>query len=182
MSAYGEKLDAHTVRFERLLPGPIERIWEYLVDSDKRGEWFAKGPLPAKVGETFELSFKHSELSPNQAEPPARFAEMDRTGASGREVLLAIEPPHRIMFSFGHEDERASEVEIRLVEEGDPKGSKVRLILTHSRIPDRAYALNISGGWHSHLDILQYKADGRVPPAFWDVWRAIEGTYEAQYD
>jgi uncharacterized protein YndB with AHSA1/START domain len=178
MSEYGVRVDAHTVRFERLLPGPIERVWEYLVDSDKRGEWFARGPLPAKVGETFELRFKHSELSPNQAEPPARFAEMDKTGASGREVLLAIEPPHRLVFSFGHEDEQASEVEIRLL---PVDGDTVRLVLTHSRIPDRAYALNISGGWHSHLEMLQYKVEGRVPPAFWDVWRGIEDAYDKRY-
>ena len=177
MSEYGVRVDDSTVRFERLLPGPIERVWDYLVDSDKRGEWFARGALPDKVGETFELRFKHSELSPNQAPPPARFAEMDRTGASGREVLIAIEPPRRLVFSFGHEDEKASEVEIRLVPEGD----KVRLILTHSRIPDRDYARNISGGWHSHLAILQYKAEGRVPPAFWDVWRGIEDAYEKRY-
>lgn len=178
MSNYGVRVDAHTVRFERLLPGPIERVWAYLADGDKRGEWFASGALPAKVGESFELRFKHSDLSPNKAAPPEKFAEMDKTGHSGREVLLAIEPPHRLVFSFGHEEKTASEVEFRLM----PEGEKVRLVLTHSKIPDRAYAINVSGGWHSHLDILQYKAEGRVPPAFWDVWRGIEDVYEQRYD
>ena len=36
MSKYGERVDDSTVRFERMLPGPIERVWEYLTDSDKR--------------------------------------------------------------------------------------------------------------------------------------------------
>ncbi len=178
MRQHGVQLDAHTVRFERLLPGPIERVWEYLVDSDKRGEWFASGALPAKVGESFALHFRHSDLSPNKAPPPEKFAQMDANGISGREVLLAIEPPHRLVISFGHEDEKASEVEFRLV----PEGNKVRLVLTHSRIPDHAYAVDVSGGWHSHLDILQDKAEGRVPPAFWDIWRKIEGVYDKRYD
>ncbi|MEX3932396.1 hypothetical protein AB4Y32_11375 [Paraburkholderia phymatum] len=26
------------VRFERLLPGPIERVWAYLTESDKRSQ------------------------------------------------------------------------------------------------------------------------------------------------
>ena len=28
---------------ECLLPGPIERVWDYLTDSTKRGKWFAFG-------------------------------------------------------------------------------------------------------------------------------------------
>ena len=39
MSRYGERIDDTTVRFERLLPGPIERVWEYLTDGDKRATW-----------------------------------------------------------------------------------------------------------------------------------------------
>ena len=35
------------IRFERLLPGPIETVWEFLVDGRKRGEWLAQGrPAP----------------------------------------------------------------------------------------------------------------------------------------
>ncbi len=30
MTDLGTIVDAHTVRFERLLPGAIERVWDYL--------------------------------------------------------------------------------------------------------------------------------------------------------
>lgn len=43
MSENGEAVDPGTVRFERVLPGPIERVWEYLTDSRLRGTWFASG-------------------------------------------------------------------------------------------------------------------------------------------
>ena len=33
------RVSADTFRFERLFPGPIERVWEYLVDGEKRGKW-----------------------------------------------------------------------------------------------------------------------------------------------
>ena len=36
MNDYGELLDENTVRFERLLPGPIERVWSYLTEGEKR--------------------------------------------------------------------------------------------------------------------------------------------------
>ena len=85
---------------------------------------------------------------------------------------------HRLAYTFGHESPQPSQVEFVLTPEGD----KIRLTLTHSKIPDRAYAVNVSGGWHAHLSILQYKAEGKVPPAFWDVWRQTEHTYEKRYD
>ncbi len=178
MDNFGKRIDSHTVRFERLLPGPVEKIWAYLTDSQKRGEWFASGPLPSKVGETFQLRFKHSDLSPNKAPPPERFKDMDANGFVGTERLLALEPMRRLVYTFGEENPPPSEVEFALTPEGD----KVRLTLTHRKILDRAYAVNISGGWHSHLAILQYKAEGKVPPAFWDVWRETENAYEKHYD
>ena len=177
MSEFGERVDAHTVRFERLLPGPMEKIWAYLADSQKRGEWFASGALPAKLGESFELRFKHSELSPHQAAPPERMKEMDRTGHSSTNILLAYDPPRRLAFTFGPEARGFSEVEFVLTPEGD----KVRLTLTHSKIPDRQYAVDVSGGWHSHLAILQDRAEDKTPDAFWDVWRRTEHIYDQRY-
>jgi uncharacterized protein YndB with AHSA1/START domain len=178
MDNFGNRIDAHTVRFERVLPGPVEKIWAYLTDSQKRGEWFASGPLPAKVGEHFQLSFQHSDLSPNKAPPPEQFKEMNVKGHRSTVTLLALEPMHRLAYTFGEENPPPSEVEFALAPEGD----QVRLTLTHRKIPDRAYAVNVSGGWHSHLAILQYKAEGKVPPAFWDVWRQTENAYEKRYD
>ena len=156
----------------------MEKIWAYLTDGEKRGEWFASGPLPSKVGETFELRFKHDDLSPNKAPPPEQFKEMNETGFRATERLLALEPMHRLAYTFGNDNPPPSEVEFVLT----PEGERVRLTLTHRKIPDRAYAVNVSGGWHSHLAILQYKAEGTVPPAFWDVWRQTEHSYEKRYD
>ena len=44
MSEYGIVTEAGAVRFERLLPGPIERVWAYLTDPDKR----ASGSRPVR--------------------------------------------------------------------------------------------------------------------------------------
>jgi uncharacterized protein YndB with AHSA1/START domain len=181
MDDFAERLDAHTLRFVRILPGPIERVWDYLWDGEKRGLWFASGPMPSKVGESFEMRFKHSELSPHSAEPPEKMKEIDRTGHASRNTLLAYEPPHRLVFTFGPEKGINSEVEFRLDPEGDPKDNKVRFTLTHSKIPDRQFAVGVSGGWHSHLAILEERANGRTPPAFWDVWRRYDGVYDKRY-
>ena len=34
--AYGELIEPTTLKIQRLLPGPIERIWAYLTDSELR--------------------------------------------------------------------------------------------------------------------------------------------------
>jgi len=183
MDSYGQQIDHQTVQFVRVLPGPIERIWEYLWDGKKRGEWFAGGTMPTTPGEHFGMYLKHSDLSPNKAPPPAELAELDKVGHHSRNVLLACEPPHRLVFRFGPGAHSAedSTVEFLLSQEGDPADNRVRLTLNHREIPDRQYAVDVSGGWHSYLAILQDKAEGRTPPAFWDVWRQCGGLYETRY-
>ena len=181
MDSYATRPDEQSVQFVRILPGPIERIWEFLWDGQKRGEWFASGDMPTRPGESFEMFFKHSTLSPNQAPPPEKFIEMDKTGHKSRNVLLAYDPPHRLVFSFGPDAQADSEVEFLLTQEGEPADNKIRFTLNHRRIPDRNFAVMVSGGWHSHLAILQDKAEGKVPPAFWDVWRRTENVYDKRY-
>jgi uncharacterized protein YndB with AHSA1/START domain len=117
-------------------------------------------------------------LSPNIAAPPEGMAEMDKTGHRATNILLKKEPPHLLVFTFGGsrmQPDKISEVEFRLEE---MEGNKVRFTLTHSKIPDESYRIGVSGGWHSHLDILQYRAEGETPPAFWDVWRKYQGAYK----
>ena len=41
--AYGTLIEPTTLKMQRLLPGPIERIWAWLVESDKRRKWLAAG-------------------------------------------------------------------------------------------------------------------------------------------
>lgn len=176
MSDVAKIIDEHTIEFVRILPGPIEKVWAYLWDGEKRGEWFASGAMPTKPGEKFEMRFKHSTLSPNQATPPEKFIEMDKNGHCSENVLLKYEPPHLLAFTFGAEKhpDKVSEVEFKLTPEGD----RIRFTLTHRKIPDQDYARGVSGGWHAHLAILEDKAYGRVPPAFWDVWRKTGSLYE----
>ena len=177
MGDVAEVLSESAIRFTRILPGPIERVWEYLHDGKKRGEWFCSGDTPSKPGETFEVRFKHADLSPTQAAPPEKYKKMDESGHVGLCRLLEVEPPRRMVFEFDARDPNSSIVEFLLTQEGD----KVRFTLTHSNIHNNKDARSFSGGWHSHLEILQYKAEGRTPPAFWDVWREVEQAYDKRY-
>ncbi|MDP2334702.1 MAG: SRPBCC family protein [Reyranella sp.] len=171
-TAYGRITAPAEVRFERLLPGPIETVWQFLVDSEKRGQWLASGPMELKEGGAVELRFRHRDLSPHKVAPPEAYKEMDDKGHVSWERVLRVEPPRLLAISWGKSD-----VTFELV----PEGGNVRLILTHRHLPDRADMVQTSGGWHTHLDVLVERANGRVPKAFWTMFGEIEGEYEKRY-
>ena len=63
MNDFGSTTEQGTVRLERLLPGPIERVWAYLTESDKRATWFAAGVFELRVGGKADLHFDPANLS-----------------------------------------------------------------------------------------------------------------------
>ena len=71
--AYGELIEPTTLKIQRLLPGPIERIWAYLTDSELRRKWMAAGDMEMKVGAPFELVWRNDELTDPPGERPAGF-------------------------------------------------------------------------------------------------------------
>jgi uncharacterized protein YndB with AHSA1/START domain len=179
MDNYGKLVNPHTVVFERLLPGPVERVFDYLWNEEKRKTWFTTGAMPTKVGERFRMHWQHREYSPHPSTPPDHMKEMDKNGHSDYFTLLAYEPPYRLAYTFGEEKLKGNPTEVEFLLK--PEGDKVRLILTHSKVPDRSYALGVSRGWHSHLDVLEYQLKNETPPGFWDVFRRYDGVYDKRY-
>jgi hypothetical protein len=52
-----------TIRIERLLPGPIERVWSYLTQSELRRRWLASGDMDLRPGASFTLTWRNDELT-----------------------------------------------------------------------------------------------------------------------
>ena len=65
--AYGALIEPATVKIARLLPGPIERVWAYLTESDLRRRWLASGVMELKVGAPFELVWRNGDLTDPRA-------------------------------------------------------------------------------------------------------------------
>lgn len=170
---YGRIIAPAEVRFERLLPGPIETVWEFLTDSKKRGEWLASGPMDLKVGGKARFTFRHAELSPHKAPAPAKYEDVDAKPPTSEHVITRVEAPYLLAFTWPPD----SEVTFELKEQG----SKVLLTVTHRGLADRSEMVMVSGGWHTHLDILVERANGRTPPAFWTAFGDIEAEYERLY-
>jgi uncharacterized protein YndB with AHSA1/START domain len=173
VSEFGVSPGPGVVCFERLLPGPIERVWSYLVDSDKRGKWFAAGETEPRAGGNVEFRFKHADLSPIRAPIPEKFKEMENGHVSSGKVTR-YEPPRLLAFDWLDEDGTSSEVVFELSQQGND----VLLVLTHHRLKDRQEMLNVAGGWHTHLAILEDNLRGVTPRPFWSAHEKIDGEYD----
>ena len=168
----GTLIEPATLRVERIFPAPIERVWAYLVDPEKRRTWLAGGTMAAEPGGIFELRFQHTELSGEEA--PEHYAAYRKTHIQKSRVVR-IEPPKLLTISWGNESDAASEVTFELT----PTGDGTRLVLTHRRLPDRKETVSVSSGWHAHLDVLDDVLNGRTPHGFWTNLEAVEKAYEA---
>jgi len=171
---YATLLAPDTVRFERLLPGPIERVWAYLTESDKRAKWLASGDMEPRAGAPLKLKFVHSSLSSRTAPIPEQYQSMEE-GQVTEHTVTRCEPPRVLALSWGSgKDNAPSEVTFELTPEGD----KVSLVLTHRRLRDRKALLAVGPGWHAHLAVLVSRLEGREPEAFWGTFTEARREYE----
>ncbi|HEX2254026.1 MAG TPA: SRPBCC family protein [Thermoanaerobaculia bacterium] len=160
-----------TLRIERLLPGPVERVWAYLTEGAKRGRWLASGELEPRAGGRLELRFHHADLS-HEKTPPERFRSMEG-GVTSQETVTHWEPPRRLRYTWGNQGAAASEVEFEL----EPRGDEVLLVLTHRRLRSREDMQGTAAGWHTHLGVLADVLAGREPRGFWSSHAGVEPEY-----
>jgi len=166
--SFGTLGEQDTLTIRRRLPGPVERVWAHLTDSDLRGRWLAEGTMELRVGAPFALTWRNDELTdPPGAQPEDVSAE--QTMAS---TLTEVEPLRRLSFTW----DGSGEVTFDLV----PAGKDVILTVTHRRLPGRGMKLDVSAGWHTHLDILADLLAGRPPAPFWDRWQKLRADYEGR--
>ena len=162
ISPYGVATEPLSITIPRKLPGPIERIWAYLADSDLRRQWLASGVIPGEAGAGFELTWRNDELAGSPEGRPEGFPAEHRMESE----VIAFEPPHRLVFSWPPRGEVSFELK--------PVGKEVLLTLTHKRISDRRNMVMIGAGWHMHLDILVARASDTQPESFWQGWSRLK--------
>lgn len=171
MSDHAASPAPKTVRLERLLPGPIDRVWAFLTEPEKRKRWFAGGDM-AESG-AFNLFFQHSNITDEPG--PERF-ETAVEGFDSPCEMVRWDPPRALAFSW-RGDTGASLVTWELFE----KGADVLFVITHTELPNRDEMVDVSGGWHAHTDILEAVLRGTKPKPFWANIAELEKYYDALY-
>lgn len=174
LGGYGWIVEPDTLRFERLLPGPVERAWAYLTESDKRGAWFAAGPMDLRAGGAANLRFDHNALTPHTEAIPERHKDK----AGGVEVtvyLTAVDAPRLLGWNDDPANPESGETFELLESDG-----KVVLRLTQRHVTDGAMRAEAAAAWHAHLDVLEAVLANRTPGPFWSALERLHGEYTAR--
>jgi len=169
LSEYGELTEPVTLRIERTLPGPIERVWAYLTQSHLRGQWLATGDMELRVGGKVNLTWRNDELTGHREHRPPGFDEVHHQESK----VIHIDPPRHLTFGWAGGGDVTFELE--------PGGDDVKLTVTHRRASERSQLLGVSAGWHTHLDVLVARLNGRPPKPFWTSWTQLRADYDARF-
>jgi len=165
--AVGQRVDARTLRLERMLDAPVDAVWPYLIDPDLRARWFMGGPVDARPGGTITFRIDHDSISTEPGEAPAWYRAA--AGASFGQTVLAIDPPHMLRFDW----DGGSEVTFTL----EPVGARTRFTILHEKVKDGAAMADFSGGWHTHSLVLAIIMAGRQPGNFWKLHEGVDALY-----
>jgi uncharacterized protein YndB with AHSA1/START domain len=140
MSDLGEVVQIAAVRFERVLPGPLERVWRHLTDCAHLTGWYGEdGSIEPREGGAVRLMGGHI-----------------------RGVVTQWKPHRRLAYTwnvFDPGDEESRYRESYLTFELQAEGDHVALRLLHLPVPERMEP-QTRMGWHTYLDMLGAVVEG----------------------
>ena len=163
-------IEPGTVKLERLLPGPIERVWAYITESDKRAKWLAAGEFDLRVGGKVVLKWDHSKLANNGSVP----SENEGRGVGQFDGVITRIEPNRVLAHTWPKHGAHGEVTYEL----SPRGKDVLLTIVHRRL-DMDSAAGVMCGWDVHTGILEDVLKGVEPRPFWKTHSKVKAEYEA---
>src|SRR5438552_15778111 len=143
MSDLGETIKVPAVRFERLLPGPLERVWEHISTPDKLTGWFGE----------------ESAIEPREG------GRISLMGGHIRGVVTQWKPPRKLAYTwnvFGPGEAESSYPESYLTLTLEPRGEDVALTLLHLPVLERFESQNAMA-WHTFIDLLDAAVRGQPP-------------------
>ena len=138
----GEIIAESAVRFARLLPGPIEHIWEFLTDTARLPEWYGTGTIVPREGGPVTLM-----------------------GGDIRGVVTIWRPLQALGYTWNvfAPGETVSAWPVSYLEFAlAADGAKVELTLVHRPIP-QAMQKQTAMGWHTCLDLIEGALAGEFP-------------------
>lgn len=147
MSTDGEVEKVACITFKRLLPGPIEKVWEHLTDTRKLPVWFGEDShIEPRTGGTVSLMGSHI-----------------------RGVVTQWHPPIKLIYTWNVFDPEDPTDAVSNYPESYPsfelqeQGTEVLLTFKHIPVPAR-FVPQTFMGWHTMLDIIEAALLGNEIP------------------
>jgi uncharacterized protein YndB with AHSA1/START domain len=128
--------------FERILPGPIEKVWTFLTEASRLPEWYGEGSIEPREGGAVSLMGGHI-----------------------RGVVTAWRPHSALGYTWNvfQPDETVSAWPVSYLEFAlKPADGTVALTLVHRPIPEAMQNLTCMG-WHTMLDLVEAGLRGEFP-------------------
>jgi uncharacterized protein YndB with AHSA1/START domain len=145
MNDLGQSYRVAAVKFERVLPGPLSRVWEHLTVPLKLQGWFGDD----------------STIDPREG------GAVRLMGGHIRGVVTQWKPNRKLAYTwnvFEPGEDESQFPESYLTLELAARGAEVRLALTHLPILER-FEMQNAMGWHTFLDIVEATLRGdRIKP------------------
>ena len=119
--------------------GPVERVWEYVIDTARLPGWFGNGTIEPRAGGAVRLMDGHV-----------------------RGVVTQWDPPRKLAYTwnvFNPGADRSDYPESYLTITLQARGDEVLLTLTHLPVLERFEKQNAMG-WHTYLDMLEAAVRG----------------------
>ena len=171
MNDYGRQIGPSEIEFTRQFDAPPEKVWQFLVDPEKRKLWFCGGSTDDHAGGKIELEFDHRLLA--ESSPPEKYAGEQTATHYGE--ILQYDPPHRLAFTwFESAGADTSTVHITLT---GVEGGKTRLHLVHKGVIGRDMLVGVLAGWHGHFDLMGEVLKGARISDFWVRDQQLEAEY-----
>ena len=135
------------LEIERLIPAPPERVFEYWTDPDLLVKWF--GP------ENFDIPSTDLDVRPG-----GKWRIVMRTPEGTLRIVTGvyrkIEPPRRLVFTWGWDDDngvRGHETEVTITLESTPGGTRLKLV---QQVFQTSEVRNLhNAGWTGSFNKLQ---------------------------
>jgi uncharacterized protein YndB with AHSA1/START domain len=147
MNRQGKLIADDAVQFVRLLPAPIDVVWEFLTSRDRVASWLAIADIEPRLGGQVKLEWE--DWSTDE-KPPDGSPHWTATGR-----VTQWDPPKSLAYTWLQPGEPESEILYELTAQGD----ETQLTLTHRRLRKETRHM-YAGGWHTHLDLLATRLRG----------------------
>lgn len=134
-------IDGDTIRFQHVMPAPIDTLWEYLTNPSYLSTWLANARFEQREGGWVDLMFDVEAMP-----------ERKKGGAHIVGVVSVYAPPHMVAYSWNDADHPETKSHVRMELEKD--GGKTRLKITHEGLSPEQLA-ECSADWATHVTILE---------------------------